>query len=133
MSQCWRRPPATKYQRNHIPAGSTIWHRPIRVAERDEPELRGGKYDQILRHAADVRHREARPHHELNNEVTVAHAIHAVLRDGVEPKLLREKLAVHRKRVARKRARTKGQDGNARDELLQSLEICTEGERVREQ
>ena len=106
---------------------------PVSITEGDETKLSRRVDDEVLRHPADMRHSQTRPHHELNNEVTIAHAIHAVLRDGVEPKLLREKLAVHCERVASKRARTKGQDRDARDELLQSLEICTEGERVREQ
>ena len=78
-------------------------------------------------------HRQARPHHELNDEVAVADAIHAVLRDGLEAKLAREELAVHREGVPCERAGAQGQDRHARNELLQALQVRAEGERVREQ
>ena len=78
---------------------------PVSITEGNETKLSRRVDDEVLCHPADVRHSQARPHHELDNEVTVAHPIHAVLRNGVEPKLLGEELSVHRKRVARKRAR----------------------------
>lgn len=47
---------------------------PVCIAERHEPKLRSRVHDQVLRHPADMRHRQTRPHHELNDEITVAHA-----------------------------------------------------------
>ena len=106
---------------------------PVRVAQRDETKLRGRVDDEVLRHSADVRHREARPHHELDDEVAVAHAVHAVLRHGREAELAREELAVDRERVPRERARAEREHRHARDELLQALQVRAERERVREQ
>ena len=108
-------------------------HIPIRIAERYEAELCCRVHNEVFRHSAEVGHREARPHHELRDEVAVTDAVHAILRDGFEAELPREELAIDFERVPRKRARAQRQDRYARNKLLQALEICTEGERMREQ
>ena len=106
---------------------------PVSIAQRNKPELSSRVDDQVLSHPADVCHGQARPHHELDDEVAVTDAVHAILRDGFEAELPREELAIDFERVPRKRARAQRQDRYARNKLLQALEICTEGERMREQ
>ena len=106
---------------------------PVSITECDEPKLSRRIDDQVFRHPRQVRHREACPHHELRDEVAVTDAVHAILRDGFEAELPREELAIDFERVPRKRARAQRQDRYARNKLLQALEICTEGESVREQ
>ena len=49
-------------------------HIPIRIAERYETELRCRVHDEVLRHSAEVGHRETRPHHELGDKITVRYA-----------------------------------------------------------
>lgn len=78
-------------------------------------------------------HGQARPHHEFNDKVTVAHAVHTVLGDRVEPKLSSEIRTIDPKGVTCKRTRAKRQDGYPRDKLLKTLEIRTERKRVREE
>ena len=106
---------------------------PVSIAQRNEPKLSCRVYDEVLGHPAEMRHSQACPHHELRDEVAVTDAVHAILRDGFEAELPREELAIDFERVPRKRARAQRQDRYARNKLLQALEICTEGERMREQ
>lgn len=75
-------------------------------------------------------HRQTRPHHELRNEIAVAHAPHAVLRDGLEAELAREERAVDDERVSGQRAGAEREDGDAGDELAEAEQIVVEGERV---
>jgi hypothetical protein len=66
-------------------------------------------------------HRQARPHHELDNEIAVADAVHAVLSHGVKPELLTEEFTIDRKRIASKGATTEGEHGDTRYQLLKAL------------
>lgn len=72
---------------------------PVGIAERDEPKLSRRIYNQILRYSAQVRHRQACPHHKLDDKVPIAYAIEAVLGDGIKSELLCEKFSVHGKGV----------------------------------
>lgn len=78
-----------------------------------------------------MRHGQARPHHELHDEVAIADSIHAVLRDGLEAEILREEVTVQREAVTSEGAASEGKDGDARDQLLKALQICLEREGVR--
>lgn len=57
-----------------------------------------------------MRRRQACPHHELDDEVAVAHTIQRILRDRREAEILPKELAIDNERVARKRTRTKWKD-----------------------
>lgn len=103
---------------------------PVRIAEGNEPKLRGRVNDEVLGHSANMRHSQTRPHHELNDEVTVTHTIHAVLGDGVETELLGEEIAINREGVARQGTRAERQHGYPGYNLVEALEVCTEGKRM---
>lgn len=78
-------------------------------------------------------HRKTGPHEELEDKVTITDSPHAVLSQRLKSKLLCKELAIDGKGVSRKGSAAKRQNGNARDELLQSLKIIAEREGVREQ
>lgn len=73
---------------------------PVRIAERHKPKLRCRIHNQVLRHPADMSHRQTGPHHELDDEITVAHSPQTVLGDGLEVELLTKELAVDNEWVA---------------------------------
>lgn len=78
-----------------------------------------------------MRHGQARPHHELNDKVAVADGIHAVLCDGIEAEVFRKEVTVQREAVTSESAAAKGKDGDARDQLSKTLQICLEREGMR--
>lgn len=99
---------------------------PIRVTESDKAKLSRGIYDEIFRDATQVGRRQAGPHHELYNKVTVADAPQTILRKGLKSQLLCEEVTVHGEGVSRECARAEGQNGYPRDELAEAVEIRAE-------
>ena len=88
---------------------------PIRIAQRHKSKFRRRVYNKILRHAADMRHRKTRPHHEFDDKVAIANSPHAVFSNRAESQLLCEKKAVYHERVAGESATPKRQNRNSRD------------------
>ena len=97
---------------------------PVCIAEGNEAELSGRIDDQVLGHSTEMGHGQASPHHELNDEVSVAHAVQAVFCDRLEAQLLCQELTVHSERIARERSGAQGKDGYAGNKLLQPFKIC---------
>ena len=80
-----------------------------------------------------MRHRQAGPHEKLDDKVAIADAPHAVLSQGRKAEFAREELAIYGKRVSGEGTATKWENGDARDELAQTVEVVFKRERVREQ
>ena len=78
-------------------------------------------------------HRQASPHHELDDKVAVADAPHRVLGDGLEAQLLAEEFTVNGEGVTCKGTASEGEYRDPGDELLKPLKIVLEGLGVREQ
>ena len=77
---------------------------PVRIAQGDEAEFRSRVDNKVLCETAHVRHGQARPHQELDDEVAVPDAPHAVLRHGLEAELLCEEIAIDAEGVPAERA-----------------------------
>ena len=105
---------------------------PVSIAQGDEAEFRSRVDNKVLCETAHVRHGQARPHQELDDEVAVPDAPHAVLRHGLEAELLCEEIAIDAEGVPAERATAERQDRDAGHHLLQPFEIGLEGPRVRE-
>ena len=80
-----------------------------------------------------MRHRQAGPHEKLDDKVAITDAPHAILSQGHKAEFACEELAINGKRVSGESAAAEGKDGDARDELAQTVEVVFKRERVREQ
>ena len=79
-----------------------------------------------------MRHRQTRPHHELDDKVPITHAVETVLGDGIKSELFREEFTVHSKGVSGEGSRSQRKDRDARNQLPQALKIGREVESMGE-
>ena len=73
-----------------------------------------------------MRHRQASPHQKLDDKVAIADAPHAVLGEGRKTEFACEKLAVDGKGVTGEGTAAEWEDGDARDELAETVEVVFE-------
>ena len=70
-----------------------------------------------------MHHDQTRPLQPLHDEITVRHGVHRVLADRLEAEFLAQEFAVERVRVTGERGGSEREDGYARDELAEALEV----------
>ena len=80
-----------------------------------------------------MRHGQTAPHQKLDDKVAIADAPHAVLGEGRKAEFAREEFAVDGKGVAGEGTAAEWEDGDARDELAETVEVVFERKGVREQ